>query len=53
MSLPGSGKGAQGGNGEGTLLTIMLVVAAVFMVVGTIILSVPLKQFYDKYLWNW
>ncbi len=52
MSLPGSGKGASG-NGEGMLLTIMLIVAALFMIVGTIILSVPLKQYYDKFLWNW
>jgi hypothetical protein len=32
---------------------VMLVVAAIFMVAGTIILSVPLHNYYGKYLWNW
>lgn len=52
MSLPGSSKGASG-NGEGILLTVMLIVAAIFMIAGTIMLSVPLKNWYEKFLWNW
>ncbi len=48
MSQPGSSKP----DGEGTLLTIMLVVAAIFMIAGTIIVSTPLKEWYDKFLWN-
>ncbi len=49
MSQPGSSRP----NGEGTLLTIMLVVAAVFMLAGVIVVSMPLKEWYDKFLWNW
>ena len=51
MSLPGSGKSSS--NGEGKLLTIMLIVAAAFLVAGVIILSVPLNQNYGKFLWDW
>ncbi len=52
MSLPGSGKSSTG-NGEGTLITIMLVVASIFMVAGTVILSILLNKEYGKFLWDW
>jgi hypothetical protein len=54
MSLPGSSNLGPG-RGEGsdtTLVTVMFVVAAIFLVAGTIILSIPLKDFYDKFFWN-
>ncbi len=54
MSLPGLNSAGPGrGEGESsTLITVMLVVAAIFMVVGTIILSVPLHTCYQKFFWN-
>lgn len=54
MSPPGSNSSGPGRDEESTtLVTVMLVVATIFMVIGTIMLSVPLHQYYGKYLWNW
>ena len=54
MSLPGSSSAGPGRAEESsTLITVMLVVATIFMVIGTIILSIPLRDYYDKFLWNW
>ena len=53
MSLPGSGKTAQSNGEGGTLLTVMFVLATLFMLSGVIIMSIKLNQYYGKYLWDW
>ena len=54
MSLPGSSNPVpvRSEGEDTTLVTVMFVVAAIFLVAGTIILSIPLKNFYDKFFWN-
>jgi hypothetical protein len=55
MSLPGSsnlGPVRGEGSSDATLVTVMFVVAAIFLIAGTIILSIPLKDYYDKFFWN-
>ena len=53
MSPQGSSSSGTGrGDGETTLVTAMLAVAAIFVVAGTIILSIPLSQWYGQFFWN-
>jgi biopolymer transport protein ExbD len=44
---------SNGHTGDTTMVTIMLVIATIFMIAGIVILQSPLKQFYDKFLWDW
>ena len=51
MSLPGSSNSGAG-DGDTTLVTVMIAVAAVFLIVGTFVLSYRLKTDYGKFLWQ-
>jgi len=53
MSLPGSSNARRDReNGDTTLVTAMLAVAALFMLAGTIVLSSWLHDFYGKFFWQ-
>ena len=44
---------SNGSAGDTMMVTIMLVVATIFMIAGIVILQIPLKDYYDKFLWDW
>lgn len=53
MSLPDSNNMSPvREDGSGTLVTTMVVVAAVFMISAAIMISVNLNGFYGKFLWD-
>jgi len=54
MSLPGSSSARRDDrdNGDTGMVTVMVTLAALFMLAGTIILSVWLNGFYGKFLWD-
>jgi len=53
MSLPGSNRPqSRQPEGDTTLVTAMVAVAAAFLIAGTIALSIPLKNWYGKFFWE-
>ncbi len=53
MSLPGSNNVSPvREDGSSDLLTAMVVVAAVFMIIAAVKVSVVINSFYGKFLWD-
>jgi len=53
MSLPGSNNsGAGRGDSDTTMVTVMVAVAAIFLILGTFVLSYKLKSYYGKFFWE-
>ena len=51
MSLPGSSNSSRT-DGDTTLVTVMIAVAAIFLIIGTFLLSQKLKSYYGKFFWE-